>query len=118
MMLRDILIIIIFKLRYLIQFFSPLSSLTTASTNDIILGSGPSSRRGSLFSGDDSRRPSLLINDEVSMLLPLYIHFSIFARKQAKKKETLSRCLDLSSLMMMMGNFMTYKNLCNKKIIF
>jgi hypothetical protein len=31
----------------------------------IHLGSGPSSRRGSLF--DDSRRPSLLINEEVSI---------------------------------------------------
>jgi hypothetical protein len=30
-------------------------------------GSGPSSRRGSLF--DDSRRPSLIINDEVSICL-------------------------------------------------
>lgn len=29
------------------------------------IGSGPSSRRGSLY--DDSRRPSLIINDEVSM---------------------------------------------------
>lgn len=83
----------------------------------MILGSGPSSRRGSLFSGDDSRRPSLLINDEVSMLqLPVQIFFFLFARKQ-KERETLSRCLDIS-LMMMMGNFMTYKNLCNKKIIF
>lgn len=50
-------------------------------TTKIILGSGPSSRRGSLFSGDDSRRPSLLINDEVSITLT-YTYYSHVSKKK------------------------------------
>lgn len=57
MHLRVALISLICRCTILMKFF-------------ILLGSGPSSRRGSLF--DDSRRPSLLINDEVSIVITGY----------------------------------------------